>query len=64
MIAGPEGVAEALRILDEEGTVDYDGAAVTLDWDEQGDLTRGHIGIWRFIGDGTIEEVETVHVEY
>jgi hypothetical protein len=44
--------------------VDYDGAAVTLDWDEQGDLTRGHIGIWRFIGDGTIEEVETVHVEY
>ena len=64
VIAGPEGVAEALRILDEEGTVDYDGAAVTLDWDEQGDLTRGHIGIWRFIGDGTIEEVETVHVEY
>ena len=64
VIAGPEGVAEALRILDEEGTVDYDGAAATLDWDEQGDLTRGHIGIWRFIGDGTIEEVETVHVEY
>ena len=64
VIAGPAGVAEALRILREGGMVDYDGAAVTLDWDDNGDLSRGHLGIWRFTPDETIEEVEVIHVEY
>ena len=59
-IAGPAGVASALRLLAEGKEVDYQGAAVTLDWDENGDITRGHIGVWRFTEDGGIEELEAV----
>ncbi len=59
VIAGPEGVAEALRILQEGGEVNYEGAAGTLDWDENGDLSRGAVSIWRFTTNGTIEDVDT-----
>ena len=31
-----------------------------MDWDGNGDLRRGHIGIWRFTGDEWIEDVEAV----
>ena len=64
VIAGPEGIASALRILAEGGDVDYEGAAVTLDWDENGDLSRGHIGVWRFTEDEQIEDLEAVAFEY
>ena len=60
VLAGAEGIAAALRILAAGGTVDYDGAAATLDWDANGDLRRGHIGIWRITEDGAIEDVEVV----
>ena len=60
VIAGPEGVAEALRILQEGGEVNYEGAAGTLDWDENGDLSRGAVSIWRFTPEGTIEDVDIV----
>ena len=59
VIAGPEGVAEALLILQERGEINYEGAAGTLDWDENGDLSRGTVGIWRFTTEGTIEDVDT-----
>ena len=62
--AGPEGIASALRILSEGGEIDYEGASATLDWDDNGDLRRGHIGIWRFKAGGTIEELETVPFEH
>ena len=58
--AGAEGVAAALNILAAGGAVDYEGAAVTLDWDSNGDLTRGHIGVWRFTADERIEPMEAV----
>ena len=58
--AGPEGVAEALRILAAGGAVNYEGAAATLDWDENGDLKRGHIGIWRFTPDARIETLDAI----
>ena len=58
--AGAEGVAAALDILAAGGAVDYEGAAVTLDWDRNGDLTRGHVGIWRFTADERIEPLEAV----
>ena len=64
IIAGPDGVSQALAILREGGAVDYDGAAVTLDWDERGDLRRGHIGIWRFTADEQIEDVAVMALEY
>ena len=61
--AGPRGVADALRILAEGGEIDYEGAAVTMDWDENGDLRRGHVGIWRFTTDERVEEVGAVPYE-
>ena len=61
--AGPQGVAEALRILAGGGEVDYEGASSSIDWDENGDLVRGHIGIWRFTADERIEEVGVVPFE-
>ena len=45
------------------GEVDYDGAAATLDWDGNGELRLGHIGVWRYTVDGSIEEVEVVAFE-
>ena len=60
VIAGPEGVARALEVLGDGGAVDYEGASVSLDWDEHGDLRRGHIGIWRFTKDEQIEDLEAV----
>ena len=58
--AGPQGVADALRILAQGGEIDYEGAAGSMDWDENGDLRRGHIGIWRFAGDERIEDIGAV----
>ena len=57
---GPSGVADALRILADGGEVDYEGASGSMDWDGNGDLRRGHIGIWRFTEDERIEEVRAV----
>ncbi len=56
-LPGRQGVADALRVLSEGGEVDYEGAAGSLDWDDNGDLHRGHIGIWRFTEDDQIEEL-------
>ena len=61
--AGPRGVADALRILADGGEIDYEGASGSMDWDGNGDLRRGHIGIWRFTEDERIEEVEAVAFE-
>ena len=61
--AGPEGIADALRILAGGGGIDYEGASGSMDWDGNGDLRRGHIGIWRFTKDERIEEVEAVPFE-
>ena len=41
VIAGAAGVAEAFQQLREGGAINFEGAASTLDWDENGDLVRG-----------------------
>ena len=61
--AGPSGVAAALRILAEGGEIDHEGASGSIDWDANGDLRRGHVGIWRFTEDERIEEVRAVAFE-
>ena len=61
--AGPRGIADALRTLAKDGEVDYEGASGSLDWDGNGDLRRGHIGIWRFTEDERVEDVEAVPFE-
>lgn len=63
VLATPRGVADGLALLAEGMEVNLDGAANTLDWDANGDLLRGHIGIWRFTVDEHIEEQEVVLVE-
>ena len=63
VLGTPAGVADGLSLLGEGREIDFDGAASTLDWDENGDLRRGHIGIWRFTSDGRIEELDTVSYE-
>ena len=60
IVPGADSIADGLRILADGGEVDYDGAAATLDWDGNGELRFGHIGVWRFTVDGGIEEVEVV----
>ncbi len=60
VLGTPTGVAESLSLLAEGRDIDFDGAASTLDWDENGDLRRGHIGTWRFNLDERIEELDTV----
>ena len=61
VIAGAEGIADALRTLKEEGQVDYGGAAVTMDWDERGDLRRGHIATWQYSPDTGVEELDVAY---
>ena len=63
ILPGPEGVARALDVIRDGGEVDYEGAANSVDWDANGDLERGYIGIWRFTRDGGIEDVETIPYE-
>ncbi|MCY3956706.1 MAG: ABC transporter substrate-binding protein [Chloroflexi bacterium] len=60
VVAGPDGVAEALETLADGGEVIYQGASGTLAWNANGDLAQGHVGIWRFTADGQIEDVEAV----
>ncbi len=60
VIPGPEGVSQALAIIRDGGDIDYEGAANSVDWDANGDLERGYIGIWRFTQDDEIEDLETI----
>ena len=62
-IAGAEGVADALDALSDGEEVEYRGAATALDWDENGDLRRGYVGIWRYTRDERIEELDAVLFE-
>ena len=59
----PGGVAEGLTLLREGREINYEGAANTLDWDENGDLKSGYIGSWRFTRDEDIEDLDTVFIQ-
>ena len=59
----PTGIAYGLSLLAQEHEIDFDGASGTLDWDDNGDLRRGHIGTWRFTSDERIEELDAVFYE-
>ena len=63
VLGTPAGVADGLRWLAAGREIDYEGAASTLDWDGNGDLRQGYVGIWRFTEDERIEEVDTVFVQ-
>ena len=65
MVMGtPQGVADGLRLLADGRSIDYEGVANSLDWDENGDLLRGYIGVWRYTQDERIEELDTILFQY
>ena len=60
--AGAEGVAAGLRALANGESVNYEGAATTVDWNAAGDVTTGFIGVWQF-ANGGIEEVSVQAID-
>ena len=54
--AGADGVAAALDAIWSGDQIDFAGSATSLDWDGNGDVTSGYIGVWQYT-DGAIEEV-------
>ena len=62
--ATPDDIANALQLLSNGEEIDYEGAAVSADWDANGDLSRGYIGVWRFTANADIEDVQTVLFQY
>ncbi len=60
--AHPEGVAEALEAVRGGSDIDFEGAATTLNWNEDGDVTTGYIGIWQY-SDGAIVELTTTPID-
>ncbi|MCQ3804120.1 MAG: ABC transporter substrate-binding protein [Acidimicrobiia bacterium] len=64
VLGTPDGVAEGLRLLAAGRQIDYEGAANSLDWDSNGDLLQGYIGIWRYTRNERIEELDTIRVQY
>ncbi len=60
----PEGISNALELLRNGEKIDYEGAAVSSDWDANGDLSRGYIGVWRFTPDADIEDVKIIPFEF
>ena len=62
--ATPDDIANALQLLSNGEEINYEGAAVSADWDANGDLSRGYIGVWRFTADADIEDVQTVLFQY
>ncbi len=54
--AGADGIAAALAAIRSDDTINYEGVATSLDWNEDGDVTSGYIGVWEY-RDGAIVEV-------
>lgn len=63
VLGTPAGIADGLHWLASSQAINYEGATSSLNWDGNGDLLRGYVGIWRFTQDERIEEVDTVFVQ-
>lgn len=55
---GPEGWAAALELAEAGEDVDYEGAAGPIEFDDNGDISKGSIEVWNISG-GEIVSVET-----
>ncbi len=60
--AGPDSIRRGLSILMEDKNINYEGAATTVDWDDNGDVTSGFISIWTY-QDGEIVDTEKKPVD-
>jgi ABC-type branched-subunit amino acid transport system substrate-binding protein len=59
--AGAAGVAQALKAVKAGTDIDFEGAASTINWDENGDILTGDIEIFKIAG-GDFETIRTVPV--
>ena len=60
--ATADGIAAALEAVRNGNDIDFDGSATTLNWNEDGDVTTGYIGVWQY-SDGGIAELSTVAID-
>ncbi len=58
-LPGAAGIKRALELIRDGDDVNYEGAATTLDWNADGDVTTGFVGIWEY-QDGAIVELEAL----
>ncbi len=63
-LIGAAALSQALEALAGGQDIDYQGAVSSLDWDDNGDIARFTIGIWRFTADGEIEIVRRIPVDF
>ena len=54
-VIGAEGVAAAVATVAEGWDIDLEGVATTLNWNENGDITSGYIGVWAYEGGQIVE---------
>lgn len=59
VVAGAEGIAAALAAVRAGTEINYEGAATSVDWDANGDVLTGFIGIWQY-QDGMIVDLDQV----
>ena len=55
VIAGADGVARALALVRDGVSVNYEGAGSSVDWNGDGDVVRGWVGIWEYRDGGIVE---------
>ena len=64
VIAEASSIANGLRVLADGGAINYEGAAMPLDWDENGDLATGFVAVWQFTPAATIEVIRVVPFDH
>ena len=57
VLPGAEGVRAGLEAVRDGDDVNYEGAATTLDWNADGDVTSGFVGIWTYLGGAIVEQM-------
>ena len=60
--ASAAGVEQALQAIAAGTDIDFEGAASTINWDDNGDILQGDIEIFRIVG-GAFETVKVVPVD-
>ena len=60
--ASAAGVEQALQAIGAGTDIDFEGAASTINWDDNGDILTGDIEIFRIVG-GAFETVKVVPVD-
>ena len=50
MRPGEEGIKRAMELIADGKDINYEGAAGSVDLDENGDVITGHIEVWKIEG--------------